>query len=69
MLRQPQPRTAVPDLQRNRIPRDSPKAQAPGRLAAAIFCGALLAGCQSLLPSGRDDTVVQWRSFEEAREA
>lgn len=28
-----------------------------------------LAGCQSLLPDARDDTLVVWKTFDEAREA
>ena len=69
MPRRPQPRTALSKPQSNRISRKRTLALARGRVAVAALCGALLAGCQSLLPSGRDDTVVQWRSFEEAREA
>ncbi len=71
MPRRMQFRTASPELQRLRILGEPNSATAsPGlALAVSVLACAMLAGCQSLLPSGRDDTVVQWRSFEEARAA
>jgi hypothetical protein len=50
----------------------SPRLRPTGRTRRSCAWVALLLGlaaCQSLLPDGRDDTLVDWRSFEDARQA
>lgn len=39
------------------------------RAAAAAAAALTLASCQSLLPDARDDTLVTWKTFDDAREA
>lgn len=38
-------------------------------VALTLCCGAMLSGCQALLPKASDATEVPWKTFEEAREA
>lgn len=43
--------------------------RSPRRFALAVLIVAALTGCQALLPTARDDTVVKWKTFDEARQA
>jgi hypothetical protein len=49
-------------------PRIAALLRVPIRAAAAAAI-LTLTSCQSLLPDARDDTLVVWKSFDEAREA
>ena len=58
-----------PDLQSTPKPHDRSPHRIPiVRITLVILTGAVLVGCQALLPRASDDTVVQWKSFDEARE-
>ncbi len=54
-------------------PAPAPSAARPdralGRTLAAAAAILTLASCQSLLPDARDDTLVTWKTFDDARDA